>query len=1102
MKMKKIRKFRCKTAGYIAAALLLSWQVAAGDAGVGKGVRAVAADAMQDERITGVVGDRSGEPMAGVNVTVKGTTTGVVTDADGQYRITASPDAVLVFSYIGYHTQEIALGGRTTLNVVLSEDLQILEEVVVVGYGTQKKVNLSGAVQSVAGKALENRPLNNINSALQGTAANMNISNVSGRPNAAAEINIRGYTSINGGNAFILVDNVPMSAEEIARLNPADIESVSVLKDASASAIYGSRAAYGVVLITTRKAQSKELSINFDASYVMRKNKRLDYETSPEAILKYCAMADWPDPWLSTKIAYAEQITRDPSLPRIIDDPENPGNWAYYNEYEWYNENIREYNPAYTANLDISKNDGRLAYYVSGGYYRTDGIVNIENTDVFTRYNLRANATYALTKWWDVGTNTSFVTSDYEHPTALSEDFFFRMLASSTIDGPINPDGTYSSRGRYYALLREGGRKDTRINETRISVNTKFELLKDVWQVKADATYRFANTDIHTASLPVYIRNGPGQTMIRMVNSGFLDLNGNYANTNSFAQNEQGLTRQTVYNVYTDFHKTLGGKHFVQALAGYNQEYVIIDNWWVKSENLTTTSLPSIQLANGATNRGQDISDYALQGLFFRANYIFDDKYILEANGRYDGTSGYPAKKRWGFFPSGSAAWVVSREKFFESLNSYVDIFKLRTSYGALGNQTLMYGSWENFATGMVVSGYTDYYPYIPSMTQKQAKYVLNGSLPQGVYMPSPVSANQTWEKVMKLNIGTDLSFLKNRFDLSFDWYRQNTIGMLTKTMTLPAVFGAAVPRENAADLENKGWELTLGWKDRFVVANDPLSLSLRFMIADSKTHITKYVNPTRTLGDYYEGMEIGEIWGFVNDGFFQTDEEAQAANQNDLLGSNKTKHAGDLKYKNLDGDDKISFGENTVDKPGDREIIGNSEAHYPYSLDLNATWKGFDLRVFFYGIGKRDWYPGQNTTIFWGVSNAVGYTPAAVYSHVMDYWSEDNRDAYFPRPKFNVNADGEASNPQTKYLQDASYLRLKNLTLGYSLPQQTVRRWKLSNLRFYISSENLWTLSHIYTDFIDPEVLGGLDQHAVRDRKNNGYPLPINYSAGVHVSF
>jgi TonB-linked SusC/RagA family outer membrane protein len=1058
-----------------------------------------------EERITGVVKDHSGEPLVGVNVLIKGTTTGVVSDPNGRYQITVpNENTVLVFSYVGFTSQEVTVGNQRTINIVLQESIDELEEVVVIGYGVQKKVNLSGAVQSVAGKELVNRPVNNINSALQGAAANMNITNYSGRATAAPDINIRGYTSINGGSAFILVDNVPMTAAEVARLNPSDIESVSVLKDASASAIYGSRAAYGVVLITTKKAQSKDLQVNFDASYVMRQSKRLEYELSPLEVLKYGNAADYPDDhWLDAYVPYAEKIAQDPSLPRFIIDPTNSSRWYSYSEYEWYNEMVREFAPSYNANLNLSRDDGKLAYYVSGGYYRQDGVADISKTDIFDRYNLRTNATYKLNSWWELGTNLSFVNSIYERPVAFTDDYFYRFFHSSTMQPAYNPDGTYTPRGQYVAALEDGGRKKNSLNETRISVNTTFDLIKDTWQVKADATYRWANTAIDSYNVPLYIKRGPDLALERVFYGEMANNNGLTYPGNTWAQNDYNQTRQTVYNVYTDFHKTFGGKHFVQALAGFNQEYLISNTFWVNSEGLTTTALPTIQLASGNITKGQSIYDFALQGYFFRLNYIFDNKYILEANGRRDGTSSYPPDKRWGFFPSGSAAWILSKEKFFEKAGEslQVDLLKLRASYGALGNQTMFLGGYEN-VTGLLVQGETNYYPYIPSMSQGEVTYLINGSKPQGVYMPSPVSQNQTWEQVRKLNFGLDLSLLRNRLDLSFDWYNQQTVGMLTQTQTLPAVFGAAVPRENAADLENKGWELNVGWRDEYQVGNSPLSLSLRFMIADSKTHITKYSNPTGTLGDYYEGQELGLIWGFVNDGFFATDAEAQAANQSKLMGRNTSKKAGDLRYLDLNNDGEISSGEYTLENHGDLKVIGNGEAHLPYSFELNTAWKGFDLRAFFYGIGKKDWYPGGGHLVFWGAAAAIGDTPTAVLAHMMDYWREDNQDAYFPRPKYGVAASGEATQAQTKYLQDASYLRLKNLTLGYTLPASLTQQWKISNLRFYLSCENLWTLSHMYVDFIDPEILSGRGERELNQRKNSGYPFTKNYSLGINVSF
>lgn len=1103
--MWRCRKIRCVTIScYAAWMLLMITPIMMAGTDLNED-QSVTLDRVQDVRVKGVVKDQNGEPLAGVNVVIKGTTTGVISGIDGEFEITV-PDrnAVLVFSYIGYTSQEIVVGNRQSITVTLAESASELDEVVVVGYGTQKKVNLSGAVQSISGKEMLNRPINNVSTGLQGMAANLNIENIGGRATSTASINIRGFTSINGGSVFILVDNVPTSAEELGRLNPVDIESVSVLKDASASAIYGSRAAYGVLLITTKKAKSKNLQVNFNAYYATKYVHEIDYETNPETILKMAALADYPDGgWLDPQIPYSEQITKDPSLPRTIIDPGNPTRWYYYGEYEWYNELTRRWSPSYNADVNVSKSTDNLSYYVSGGYYQQDGVMNITHNDIFKRYNLRANADMKLTNWWTLGNRIAFVNTDYERPSSLNDDYFYRLYHSNTMDLPYTPDGSYSARGVYIAYLEEGGMKDTELNETQLAFNTQIDLIKDVLQLKGDATFRWANTGSDSYQLPIYFKRGPDLALERAVSPHVENHSGSGSGSNSWAEKEYTKHRQTIFNFVVDFHKTFADKHFVSALAGYNQEYVYWNQFWVRSENLTSNSLPSIQLSNGLITRGESMYDFALQGLFFRANYIYDNKYIFEANGRYDGTSSYPPGKRWGFFPSGSVAWLISREAFFESLAEQlkVDLWKVRASYGALGNQTMFSGRYET-GTGYMAQAYTNYYPYMSTMGQSEVLYNFGSSKPSGVYMPAPVSPNQTWEKVVKLNLGTDLTLLKNRLNLTFDWYSQKTIGMLCKGVTLPAVFGASVPRENAADLETKGWEVTLGWNDQFNVGNSPLSLGARFMISNSWTYITKYDNPTNNIWDYYVGKRIGEMWGLTTDGFFATDEEALAANQNSVMGNNRSKKAGDIRFKDIDGNGEISYGESTLDNPGDAKIIGNSQAQYPYSLDLSAGWHGFDLRLLFYGVGKKDWYPGTGHIVFWGVSNAIGDTPAAVFAHQTDYWREDNQDAYFPRPKYGAAGGGEMSQTQTKYLQDASYLRLRNLTIGYTLPQNLIKKCHLSNLRFYLSGENLWTLSHIYVKMIDPEILSGRGDRYQVQRQTPGYPFSQNYSFGINVSF
>ncbi|MDR1675783.1 MAG: TonB-dependent receptor [Tannerella sp.] len=1018
----------------------------------------------QGRQITGTVVDVNGEPVIGANILEKGTTNGIVTDVDGNFSLNVANNAVLQVSFIGYITQEISvlsLSGEL-LAIKLIEDSQALDEIVVIGYGTQKKVNLSGAVSTVSAKALENRSVTNVNSALQGLAPGMNINLNEGRSNAAPDINIRGYTSINGGSAFILVDNMPVSAAELARINPSDIENVSVLEDAASAAIYGSRAAFGVILITTKLAKSDKMQVSFDANYSIRQTQQLvEPITDPVLFREEVRAVGLTDGWSwgsDAELEYAKKLQAGTVSDRtVVFDGED--SWRYFYESNWFDIIYRETSPTYNTNLNITQKTDKLSYVMSGAFYRQEGILSVGN-DALNRYNFRGKADYKFTNWWNVGSNLSFTNYHYDTPSALEGDYYGKLLNCRSHKPIYNPDGTYTSEAGddVYGLLVDGGRANRKINETMISFNTTIDLFKDVWTVKGDVSFRRENMNYDRANLLTTSREGPNR------NLGYRGPDGNI----TYAHVESGVTNYTVLNLYTDFHKTFARKHYVQALAGFNQEYYYINTFWTRRRNLITESLPTLQLATGEVTNGQTISDYALRGLFFRANYIYDNKYILEFNGRRDGTSRYPKDSRWGFFPSASAAWVVSNEKFFSGVNDALKIsyLKFRGSYGVLGNQIN-----------------NNNYPYLVTMSSGNIDMRLDGSYPMAIYQPGVAAGDLTWEQVRTVNGGIDLG-LFDKISASFNIYTRYTEGMLTASKELPAFYGANAPTTNAADLKTKGWDLSVGYMDRTDVGGSPLSFGARFMIWDSRSWITKFDNPTKSLANYYVGQEIGEIWGYHNLGFFASNEEAANYFDQTALISGHPIAAGDLKYANLNGDEKINNGDNTVDNPGDRTIIGNSEARYRYSFDLDGEWKGFDLRVFFHGVGKRDWVIGNNQT-FWGNFNGM-WTNGVMAQ--LDRWTEEDPNGYFPRLTRDVN---ELKLPQTQYLQNASWLRLKNLTVGYTLPESLLKNAKISRLRVYVSGENLWTLNNLYAKWIDPEVI-----------RENFYPMQSVWSMGVNLNF
>ncbi len=1031
---------------------------------------------MAQQLVQGIVRDNQGQTIPGVSVKIKGTTMGVMSDNNGRFSINANSGQTIVVSAIGYQSREFNVGNSKVLNVSLVATSSDLNEVVVVGYGTQKKAHLSGAVQQIGGQTLEDRPINNINTGMQGVMANLNIFPASGRATDAPGINIRGYTSLNGGSAFILVDNVPVSSGELALLNPADIESVTILKDAASAAIYGARASYGVMLVTTKKAKSDKVLVSFDANTAIRTiGKMPKLVTDPLTVMQMKADAARPlyNLYPQAERDYAEKLAADPSLPNTIVNPTNPDAWSYYGSTNWLEEVYRNSAPTYTGNINISQKTDRLSYMASGGYYRQNGMLKYGN-DKLDRYNFRGNATYQLTKRWSAGTNLSFIKRDYEAPPFVDGNLFWNVNRQASLSVPRNPDGTWTSAGAgVLGILQEGGRSKNAYNQTQVSFNTKVDLIKDIWSVSGDASFRFTNSGTDTYNLPVLYRTGPNQPLAT-----FFDAS---VGSNSFANVGNSQPTYKVYNLYSNFQKTFAQKHSLQAIVGVNRELSTSDSYSVRRLGLISADLPEIGLATGDITTSRSKSEVALMGFFGRLNYTFDDKYIVEFNGRYDGTSRYPKGDRWGFFPSVSGAWVLSNENFLANVKESIGMnsFKIRGSYGELGNQT-------NDSA----------YPFVPTMSSGATGIIIDGKKPVLVNNPGVVAPSITWETVRKLNGGVDMEFFKNRFDLSFDVYRQNTEGMLGPSQVLPGVFGTSAPYTNAADLKTLGFELSFGWKDRFNLAGSPFDWSARVNIADNRAFITRYDNPTGVLSSYYNGMRIGEIWGLTTEGFFASDDEAANWADQSAVGTSYHNYdffAGDLKFKDLNGDGKVDNGDNTVTNPGDRRIIGNSASRLPYSIDLNAAWKGFDLRAFFQGIGKRDYYAGGADIYFWGIY-AQPWTN--ITEKNMDHWTPENPNAYFPRVKSYTAETGssELSRAQTRYLQDASYLRLKNLTLGYTLPGTLLKRASINRLRVYFSAENLFTWKHLDQD-LDPEFLS-------LGNASGGYPFQKVYSFGLNMSF
>lgn len=1015
------------------------------------------------KRVTGIISDERGEPIIGANIIIKGLNQGVISDIEGKYALDVPHNATLQFSYIGYLSKEIAVGEQTLVNVSLVEDSQTLDEVVVVGYGTQKKANLSGAVESISAKKLENRSTNNIGLALQGIVPNLTIEPGSGQANATPSYNVRGMTSLNGGSPLILVDGVPTDPADFSRMNSADIENMSVLKDASSAAIYGARAAYGVILVTTKRGNTEKLTVNFNNNFNIRTQGRM-----PKVVMDPYIQASYKvimgQPWYTLydeqELDYAKQRVNDPSLPETIPNFKDPERWSYIATTDWYGEVFNDIGTSNSHNINISGMSDKVSYYLGAEYYYERGMLK-HNTDTYNKFNVRSRVEYKPLNWLKIGNNTSMLYHTYDRPQRFNSWTFETTHKANALVPVKNPDGTWTNargEGNLVGALQNGGEAKTKQYTTQTQFDADVELIKDVWHIKADFTARYSDNKEKTwdSDKNIPARSGPNMPI-------------EYFGWDNYAQVSTWNKMYTMANVYTDFTKEWN-KHSLSALVGFSQEYERYENFIGKRMNMITDTYPTPQLAVGETTLTENIYEWAIRSGFFRLNYIYNNRYILEANGRYDGTSRFPKRDRFGFFPSFSAAWIVSEEDFFLPLKDVLNHTKLRLSYGSLGNQDV------------------SYYQYIADMSASKVNALLNGEKPMGVYAPGLVSNALTWEKVNTIDFGIDMNFLANRLVFSGDIYRRDTKDMLMKGKTLPNVLGTTEPKINAADLKTEGWEISILWNDRFNLAQKPFNYSARFILSDSRAFITRFDNPTNYLGDYYEGQELRELWGMVTEGFFVDQNDIDThADQWEVVSypGDRPLEPGDLKYRDLNGDGKINKGKWTKDDSGDFKVIGNTSNRYNFGVDLNADWNGFDLRLLLQGVGKKDWYPlGYK---FYGVFHSPW---GNVLESNLDHWTPENPNAYFPRLKsYLANGSGDMAHTQTRYLQNAAYMRMKNITFGYSLPKKLLNSGMLENVRIYFSGENLFEITSL-TKSYDPEALN-----------ETTHPFPRTFSFGLNIT-
>lgn len=1063
----------------------------------------------QNRSISGKVFDTNEEPLIGVTVTIENTTIGAITDIDGAFTLQVPEGKVVLnVSYVGFVPQKVTVAsGQSNVTVRLSEDAVLLNEVVVVGYGKQKKVNLTGAVASVGGEELENRVTKSLSSMLQGTVAGLNVTTSSGVPGSSASINVRGITSIHESEPLVLIDG---AVGDIDRVNPNDVESISVIKDASAAAIYGARAAFGVILVTTKSGAAKggKATVRYSGRFGWQApTTSTDYETTGYWSV-YTINQFWQANSGTLYVDYTDQDmqelwnrvndkTEHPDRPWVVEDVRNGRNqWVYYGNYDWWHSLYRDNRPMQQHNVSISGGKDDVKYFVSGSYDKQTGILR-ENPDIYRKYNLRSKIDFRINEWLTMSNNTSFYSSQYSY---LGDGDVENTLAYSARHALAcfpqkNPDGSwlYSTpylnykvaNGRHILLGENSHRNVERSTDFTNTTRLVYAPIREL-SFTGDFTYRQYQSRNTSRSNVMYYREYPDGELLSYATGAGANRLDEAVNTNQYYST----------NIFGTYDDTFNQAHHLSVVGGMNYEAWKNKNISAYGENLVSTDLDDLDLvgqnAEGATitGVGGGQNEYALLGIFGRINYDYKSRYLFEVSGRYDGTSRFASGSRWGFFPSASAGWRISEESFFQPVRQWIDNLKVRGSFGSLGNQNI--SSYYSFARLISISslGYT---------------FGEGSVLPKYSSLSAPIASGMTWETAQQWDFGFDLTMLGNRLNLTVDGYIRDTKDMLTDGVDLPGVYGADLPDMNAADLRTKGYEITLNWRDRLTLGNKPFEYSVGLNLSDYKSVITKYDNENKTFAkDYYEGMEIGEIWGYVTDGLFQTDEEAKAyAEKVDLSyvlkGQTGGWQAGDVKFVDLDGDGKVGIGSNNVDNPGDRKILGNSLPSFSYGISASAQWNGFDVSAFFQGTGNHYWYPAGQSMPFWG-PYSYPYLSFLQKDFLADVWTAENTDAYFPRAMAYSASGGVLSNVNDRYLQNLRYLRFKNLTVGYTLPQSWAGKARIESVRIYFTGENLcyWSPLKKHSRYVDPEA--AIDRS---DAYNNAYyPWQKSFLFGIDVTF
>ena len=1033
----------------------------------------------------GVVVDKSNVPLATVTVKQVGTNKSTITNNEGQFSIeVAGNNPILQFTSIGYLTKEVPAQAKA-MQVILEEDLAQLEEVVVVGYGTQKKVNLTGSVSTISGSELENRPVVNATQSLQGAMPGLNV-NVNGatKPGESFKLNVRGAGNLSGSDQpYVLVDGMEMSLSDV---NPSDIENITVLKDASAAAIYGSRAAYGVILVTTKKGLAGRKQIQLSTNTGFTSPIRLPEMANSVDFANYFNAATFnalgTKQYSEEKIALLQQYINDPTSVSIFPEVNNNNYGSWENSANgvantnWFDLHYKPYALRQNYNLNLSGGNEGTQYFISGGLYDEGG--SLRYADIhYNRYNFNVSVNSEVTDFIKVKTNVKYTQNANRSPLAGYEGMFFHNLARMRPN--VSPYDFYGNWNEQSMIpyLQSGSESKNNNGTLVILGGLEISPLKN-WKIFADLNFRRINADGSTLKLPGTIYGIDGTPVLVNRSEYNIPLTGSFARLMS----EQNYITP---NIYTNY-KMQFDKHQFDLTAGFQQEYMSFKELNSSATELISFDRPGTDLATGTKVSQETRNHWATRGVFARINYNYANKYLLEVNGRYDGSSRFAKSQRWGFFPSVSVGYNISEENFFKENVSWIDQLKIRGSYGNLGNQAgaNMYAYLESM--NIIIPG-----------LGTGGRYYFGDQ--RESYIESPAAFNPliTWEKVQSVNVGLDFTVLENKLSGTLEWYQRNTRDMLGPARDVADMFGATAPQTNNADLQTRGWEVSLKWRDRIA---DDWNYNVGVILTDYRSIVTKYQNPTNFNPStaWYEGKQVGEIWGYTAHGLLKSTEEAASYNQlNRSYLSARDWVVGDVKYEDINGDGKIDIGSNRVGDMGDYSIIGNSSPRYNFSLSGGLSFKNWSMNMLWQGVGSQKYLPAALDAYFWGSGALAQVT---VFEQHLDYYTADNPNAYFPNPYASpVGAISSYTNktqsPSSRYIQNASYIRLKNLTVQYSVPTDFSKRFGINRLSVFGSGENLFTFTKLMKMF-DPETLTGASG------TGKMYPLSKVYSFGINLTF